>query len=282
MNLEKCQSRSLIALLIIVTAMMMGCGAKEIKSKWLHHPSMIGDAYNDPKQDDGRLFIADGETVIEIFNDEKSLLLRLSTRNHGIHRQLSTAGLTVWFDEAGGKKKRYGLQFPPSGSSQEGQEPPQGYRHHPEEEMEKEDSPARHNRINTGDIKITGPGDPEHGRISVTDSKPYGIHLRTDRVGDYFLYELHVPLIRNAATPYGIALHTTKVIGVGLKSQSLEKPQAETGISSGGGGGRRGGGRQGGGDTAGSLEEGRPDEKGLQEKTKPIDLWLKVHLAAKR
>ena len=284
-----------MALAAAWVAVLVGCGMEEIKSTWLDRQETRGGSHDDPQQSNARHFIAKGEAVLDIFNDEKTLLLQISTRNQNLHRQLSTAGLTVWFDETGGTKKRYGLRFPSGRPSRGKGETQQGNLVDNRVEAGRDVPFSPDERNNTDNIEITGPGENEYSRISSADSKLYGIQYRTEGAGGYFVHELRMPLIRNVAAPYGIARHTPKLIGICLESSQKENSRIDTGITVEGGG-RGGGGPQGGGPRGGDREDGQGPSGGMggpsqggagrgdggqEMRGEPLKLWLKVHLAVK-
>ena len=245
----------------------MGCGEDEIQSRWLDRQITPDRSQNAAQQ-----LIAKDQVSVEVQNDDKSLSLRLSTRNRSLQRQISTAGLTVWLDETGGKKMTYSLRFPPLSPNGQ-QEPVQRDR---EEKSEY-----------AGIIEIIGPGESEFSRMSIEDSLPYGIRYKTGIVGGDFVVEIQLPLIRNAATPYGVTSSKRNVIGIGLVSVQRELSRAGTGDGRGrgGGGGRRGGrgrgvGQASTGVTSDASERGGSRGAG-QESLTPLSQWLKVHLANK-
>lgn len=268
-----------LAIAVALSAVISGCGEEEMKSAWLDRQAVTGGLADDPQQSSVRHFIAKGEAVIDIFNDEKTLVVQISTRNQNLHKQLTMAGLMVWFDETGGKNKRYGLRLPSGGPSPSQGQSQRGNRV-PRRDVAERDAPFDgQDRSNTGNIEITGPGENEFSRISVKDSNQYGIQYRTEGSGGYFVHELRMPLIRGAATPYGIAQQMPTMIGICLEPPQKDNSRVDTGITVGGGG-RGGRGPQGGGTGGPPGGRGRGDMgQGTQEA--PLNLWLKVHLAVK-
>jgi hypothetical protein len=130
-----------------------------------------------------------------------------------------------------------------------------------------------------GELKITGPEQNERSYIAAEDSTQYGLQYSFGYAKGDLVYELGIPLTRNNSTPYGIAVREASIIGIGLETGKIERSQETTG---GGRSGKRGshrGADQGG--ASGGQKDGRGGMAGSQEPMKPIDQWLKVHLAVK-
>src|SRR5260221_386190 len=49
---------------------------------------------------------------IQFLNDGEFLYVRLTASDAGARMQIMRMGLTLWFDSAGGTKKRYGIRYP--------------------------------------------------------------------------------------------------------------------------------------------------------------------------
>jgi len=256
---------SFIVITIVLLSIFVGCDGEKINSIW-RDPKVVSDRIDDDHGWENALhFVAKGDVTIGILNDADALYVRLSTRNHAIQQHLLMAGFTVWFDERGGDNKMYGIRFPL-----------------PSEMEEKSNSPdilSKLSQASQGDIEIMQPGKKEFNRIAAAYSAPYGIQCRLGNMGDNFIYELQIPLVRNNLRPYGIAMSQTRTIGIGFESGKIEQQQ----VAAKGHGGRGShGGRKGhSGGTSGKPEEDTGNNADDREMMKPINTWLKVNLAAK-
>ena len=279
---------------MIITSMgfFIGCGMEEIYSKWCNPVVTIGGIDGGAEWENARHAMDDGNITVGLLNDEKTLFLRLSTRNQAIQRQILAAGLTVWFDGEGDKKKIYGIHFPASGQGSGRSPMLKGDR---DQRDDPDEMSGKLREVAQGELKITGPEQNEHSYIaekcisvsadhryyyfSAEDSTQYGLQYSLGYAKGDLVYELGIPLTRNNSTPYGIAVHKASIIGIGLETGKIERSQETTG---GGRSGKRGshrGADQGG--ASGGQKDGHGGLVGTQEPMKPIDQWLKVHLAVK-
>ena len=275
------QSLLIIAIISVLLGFFIGCGMEEIYSKWCDPVVTIGGIDGGAEWENARHAMDDGNITVGLLNDEKTLFLRLSTRNQAIQRQILAAGLTVWFDGEGGKKKIYGIQFPASGQGS-GRSPMLKRDRDKRDDLDEMSGKLR--EVAQGELKIIGPEQNEHSYIAAEDSTRYGrLQYSLGYTKGDLVYELGIPLTRNDSAPYGIAVRKTSIIGIGLETGKIERSQETMGDGGRGGAGGRGDGNPGGGRNPGGM--GRAPEGsaggygGFQEAGKPIDQWLKVHLA---
>jgi uncharacterized membrane protein YgcG len=280
-----CTPLPLMAVVLILLTMVMGCGMEEMYSVWCDRQITIDGLDEGTEWENALHLVAKGEITVGLLNDKRMLYLRLSTRNQAIQRQVLTAGLTVWFDETGGKEQIYGVHFPlPIQNRRPGLERRPASGRDGVKRMEPPDSPDPFSEISRGDIEITRPGKNEHSMISADHSSPYSIRCRVGNTKGALVYELRVPLIRDENSFHGIAVNKPKIIGIGLVTGEDEQPRQDMGDRGGRGGGGRpggmGGGQEGRGGGMGQPPQGPPgDMGGIRETMKPINQWLKVHLA---
>ena len=228
--------------------------------------------------------VAKGELTVGLLNDEKMLYLRLSTGNQAIQRQVLTAGLTVWFDETGGQEQIYGVHFPfpiENRRRGSGRRPASGRGGTKGIDLSERRDPF--SEISQGEIEIIRPGAHEQSRITADHFSPYGILCHVGSTNDTFVYELRVPLIKDVNSTHGIAVNKPKIIGIGLVAGESEQLRQNAGDRGGGRGGGRGPGGMGGPPEGGRGGLGQPPQGppggDVQEKARPINQWLKVHLA---
>jgi hypothetical protein len=274
-------------LFFIAVALMvpiLGCGMDEMYSAWCDRQVTIDGLDEGAEWENALHLVAKGEITVGLLNDERMLYLRLSTRNQAIQRQVLTTGLTVWFDETGGQDEIYGVRFPlPIQNRRPGLERRPASGRDGAKRMDPSDRPDPFSEMSQGDIEITRPEKNEHSMISADHSSPYGIQCRVGNTKGALVYELRVPLIRDENSFHGIAVNKPKIIGIGLVTGEDEQPRQGMGDRGGRGGGGRPGGMGGGPEGkggGGQPPQGPPGGMGdIQETMKPINQWLKVHLA---
>jgi hypothetical protein len=220
-------------------------------------------------------------------------------------------GLIVWFDVEGGTKKRFGIQYPVGrmggrgargggegwgrgegprpgeggagrGEMGEAGGPPRDGQAPDPEEMWKRAlaDPSLH------EAKLLGPGKDDRHPLQLEAQHP--IQAKIGRAEAMMVYELAVPLAKNAELPVGLGAGPGSVIGIGIETPqrpSVRGPGGEPGGFGGGMGGRGGGmggrggsmGGRGGGMGGPGGERGRGGE--LQ---KLIKAWTTVRLAVQK
>ena len=273
------------SVLIILIIFLTGCGMEELYSTWSDRQVTIDGLDDGTEWENALHSVAKGEITVGLLNDERTLYLRLSTRNQAVQRQVLTAGLTVWFDETGGKEQIYGVHFPlPIQNRRPGSEPRPASGRDGAKRMNSSDMADLFSEISRGEIEITRTRKNEYSMISADQSSPYGIQCRIGNTKGALVYELRVPLIRDENSYHGIAVNKPKIIGIGLVTGEGEQPRQGAGDRGGGRGGGRGpggmgGGLEGRGGGMGQPPQGPPGGMGSIETMKPINQWLRVHLA---
>lgn len=197
---------------------------------WYGHPDPFG---NDP-------------IAVQFLNDGEFLYVRLTASDAAARMQIMRLGMTIWFDPAGGTKKKLGIRYP---VVDQGEGPPSA----PDEA-----TGGRGRRRGGGDgpppeemappkdrVDILGPGKDE--ARSLTREHLPGVDVAIHSEQGTLQYELKVPLARSADRPYAIETAPGETIGVGLETGKLQKPSFGTGRNGGFGGGGGGGGMGGGG-----------------------------------
>ena len=220
-------------------------------------------------------FIEDKDVSIGLLNDDEFLYVSLSS-NDSLRMQVMRTGLTVWFDPEGGTDEWYGINFPTGvqGRMQamqgrrrrggDGDRDPQSRR------PTVDDDPMMY-------IALVGPG--ELGRRRIPIERVTGIEVKIGNDFGRFVYELKVPLPRDADHLFGIGTKAGVVLGVGLETGDM--PGMERGSRGGlGGPGGGGGGRGGGGGGRGGGGGGRGGTGGGGPGTgESLKVWTTVQLA---
>jgi len=223
--------------------------------------------------------------AVQFLNDGEFLYVRLTAYDAAARMQIARLGMTVWFDPAGGTKKKFGVRYPVveqggldsqgrgrggfggfgGGGGRRGDGPP------PEE-----------TGAPTERVDIIGPGKDD--ARSLTRDHLRGLDVAIHNEQGTLQYELKVPLARTADHPYAIETAPGKTIGVGLETGKMAQRSAGMGRGGGGGGGRgRGGGgmggRGGGGGGGGGRSGGR---QGGFEQPKPLKSWATLTIGPAR
>jgi hypothetical protein len=236
---------------------------------------------------------------IGLKNDGQSLYVVLSSSDQSVPSLLMQRGLIVWFDAAGGTKKRFGIRYPviegsgagpgqrraagsgPPGGGQgrePGREPgrPPGAEGPPPEPSGLMFDPAKDGRW--GRLELLGPGKDDR-RSLILEAAP-GIEVRIGRVEGSVVYELKVPLQIDDGHPYAIGAKPGARIGVGLETPEVAKVESPGDVGKPGGrppGGGMGGGGMGGGPPMGGG--GGPGGGRGFEPPKAIKAWATAQLA---
>ena len=271
-NVSTARMLSLAALSVVLMA-MAGCKTEELASTWSDREVRI-DGVNDEWQG-ATTFIEDKDVSIGLLNDDEFLYVSLSS-NDSLRMQVMRTGLTVWFDPEGGTDEWYGINFPTGAQGRmqamqgrrrrggDGDRDPQSRR------PTVDDDPMMY-------IELVGPG--ELGRRRIPIERVTGIEVKIGNDFGRFVYELKVPLPRDADHLFGIGTKAGAVLGVGLETGDMPGMGrgSRGGLGGPGGGlggpGGGGGGRGGGGGGRGGTGGGGP---GTGESLK---VWTTVQLA---
>jgi len=232
-------------------------------------------------------------------NDVRNLYLMIATSDQARRRQMLTSGLAIWFDAEGGKKQRFGIRVPgmmPSfagvgrrgggGGGGGGMRPAPP----PADPADVRSLPAIEY------VEILGPGKDDRRRLELSATK--AIQVARSQDDGTLTLELQVPLQKNDASEFAIGARPGGVIGLGLETPKMERPEGGPpggpgghpggGMGGmGGGGGRGGGGGMGGmGGGMGGMGGGRGGHQGgpggpdgHMERADPLKYWTTVQLA---
>jgi hypothetical protein len=293
-------------------AALAGPATTTIDSAWLDTPIVI-DGLNKEWRDVVRI-ARDVPFSIAVRNDDQRLYLALITTRRDTAMQAFREGLVIWFDVAGGDRRRLGIQYPvgrAAGATRERGQPPAP------------DGLFLGVLSDPGLVRaeIIGPGKDER-RTQVFDPQS-PIQARIGWAEGLWVYELAIPLRRTGEGAVGLGTAPGRVIGVGLETpeRRMVAAPAGSGDSMGGlgGGGMQGGGMggpgggmggpgggmggpgggmggsgggmggpgggmggpggmgMGGGGTGGPEDAG--GNSGTSRQQKRIDIWIKVRLA---
>jgi hypothetical protein len=219
---------------------------------------------------------------LQALNDKDFLYLRMTASDAATRMEIMRLGLTVWFDPAGGDKKKFGIRYPVvehgGGPGSDGQGGQRGRGHHGppgERGGDGMDPPHPADRVD-----ILGPGKDD--ARSLTHQALSGVEVAVREEQGVLQYELKVPLLRSADHPYAIGTEPGKTIGVGLETGKFEQP-SHAGRGGGGFGGMGGRGGMGGHGDGGARGGSRGGGEGRGfEAPKPLKAWATVAIAPAR
>jgi hypothetical protein len=267
-------------------------------SRLYDRPIIIDGVDTGDEWENARNYFEKEKVTVGVVNKPDTVYVRLSTRDLQIQRNLLALGLTLWFNERGGRNKTIGIHFP---IGMQGGGRPMMDRNTPNDRSntpnDRSETPtARGNNqeqlkklldSSQMEVEIIGPGKNERSTVSIIDAQQYGIQCRIGDMQGNLVYELQIPLKRTESCHYGIARKEVSAIGLGLETgkmdfEKMRQQGGERGRSGGmrpgggigggmGGGAGRGGGR--GGSTGGGM-----GSRG-QRMMESLELWLKVRLA---
>jgi len=234
----------------------------------------------------GVLYLEKEKIAVSVQSDSQFLYLCLRP-DRSWFRHAMMAGFTVWFDSTAKSKKILGIRFPI------------GRQGMPMDRPAENSEPGRDRgafmSAAFAEIEIIGPEKGDLNRLPAQNN--YGIIAAVGQDPETPVYELQVPLSKEADKAYRVAAAPGTRISLGLESSKMKRPErgGRTGFRSNGGepggepgepggmgGGRRGGmgGGMHGGMGGGRGGRGPEGMAGRQmEKTDPIKIWIKVDLA---
>ena len=256
----------LLVALSVVAGAIAYAGTSERSSTWRDRDITIDGSDEDWRGQE--LPVQKQHFSLGIANDGEWLYLCLPTKDVGTKAQLGGAGLVVWLDPAGGKKRKFGLHFPvpnppgqpgmrrrPAPESGEGSQapPPEG-----------EAPPVRGQDV----IGVLGPGRNDAQLVPINEAG--GIEARVGVHGDLMVYQLRLPLRRSPEHPYAPEIQPGQSVRLEIETAPLRGGMFPPGPYGIGGAMAQPWGR-GWGITIGGA--------GRTVAVVPIDVTMNVHLA---
>lgn len=251
----------------------------------------------------GATLLPASPVAIGVANDGEFLYVRLRTSDRGAGLQWLYGGLTVWIDPGGKEKKVFGIRYPvgarlpepgsrgrssgrPGEPSSGAERPAPDAGPQARAEGRAQGSLPDPALIVPARVELLGPG-KDDARSLVLEHLPPGVAVGIARVENALVYELKVPLGKSAERPYAIGAAPGALIGLGLETGKIERPEAPGRSGGAMGGGRPpGGGGGGGGMGGGMMGRGRGGAGGgggagndLRDTPKPVKVWTRVQLA---
>ena len=274
--------KRILMMFSFLMVLVMSCGQEELNSS--RPTSRITIDGSGSEWEDALIYLPEENLAFALCNDDSFMYMCMVTSDRNLQMRIMGGGLTVWFDDKGGKAKSVGVRYPVSGPGRRdrGDRPPL-------QEMTKErQEEFRQERMSmaASDLEILGRDDSVLERLPVENNE--NISACFSMENENFVYELAMP-IHNAGAKYALAISPDNKIGVGFeitaaKMRGDRRPEGGDfggghpqggmeGRPGGGGsrGGRMGGGRMGGGRPGGG--------EGGTFSSNPIKVWLKVNMA---
>ena len=233
--------------------------------------------------------------AVGVANDAETLSIAITSTDQAQRRQLVAAGLLVWFDPAGGKKRVLGVRFPGefgNGARPEFGRERQGQGTPPDRQAGAgQEAPAPPTDFRLPPLtwfELRGPKDDDRRRLQ--QNAVSAIAVARDLHEGVLGLELKIPLAKDPATGLGIGVQPGAVLGLGLETPAFERPDTPAPSSDRGGRGGMGGmgggmGGMGRGGMGGGGMGGRPGVPAAAggdrpERAKPIKVWTTVKLAS--
>jgi hypothetical protein len=276
--------KTLSAGALVVETSRDGKAEPGLTSGWRAEPVTV-----DGKPDEWSALVPfeDAHLAVGVSNDDRTLQIAVTSSDQARRRQLVAAGLLVWLDPGGGKKRAVGIRFPGEFAARPRGE---GGEQRPHDRARSGSQPGEPPTLPPLTwFELRGPRDEDVRRLE--QSAVTSIRVARGLNEGMLVLELQIPLAKDPATGFGVGAEPGRVLGLGLETPSLEKadapaPDANRGGhgSSGGGmgggmGGMGGGGMGRGGMGGGRHHEGPNGER--PERAKPLKLWTTVQLAAR-
>ena len=243
---------------------------------------------------------------VSVANDDSHIYVRVRVTDPATMQQVVRGGLFVWFDTRGGEAKAFGVKYPvgtpppnPDADDRGGRgtgrsgggagAPPAGRRSGPPPRGGSgRGAPVTDDLMSLvpNRLEIHGPKDDDIRSLVLAYATGLSVALST--ANNALVYELRVPLKKDADHPFAVGASAGATIGIGVQSLKI----AATGggwlpalgqMSGGGmGGGRPGGGAGGGRPTnAPAREPSSDDEKDRTPPAppRPFAVWHTLTLA---
>jgi hypothetical protein len=262
-------TRVSVLLLILVVVCVTVSAAPALTSRWKTSDQeiKIDGLINDWSE----LLAFDENIAVAAVNDDRNLYLAITARDQQRRRQLLAAGVIVWLDAKGGKKKSWGIRIPGAGFRRPGGRPGSGANGDPDIQR-----PGEQSQPELTYVELLGPGKDDRRRIELSGQSMIaaGAALETD----ILLYELKIPL---TAGPDAFVPVPGRPVGLGIHTPKLERPERgqREGGRGGGMGGRRGGMGGRGGGRGGGGGAGRGMRGAGADGMKELKVWTKLTLA---
>ena len=259
-----------LLLAIFATLCSTACGGGlKVNSQWRDHDIVV-DGMHDEWQGE-MTYVEKKKVAVGFSNDADYLYVSVHTSDRSVERQVMARGLYLWVDPKGGTGHIFGIRFPIGLIEMGGMLRGRGHR----ADLE---SMRENFKKSLANLELTLPGEDEPKLMRVNEAR--GIEVEIGDMQDGLVYEVKIPLRRDAAHPYAVGVESGKSVGVGFETVKFDREQLR-GQGGRGGGGFGGGGRGGGfgGGRSGGRGGGRGSGFSRPQIPDQFKLWAKVKLA---
>jgi hypothetical protein len=280
------------AVRIAAIGVVLSCGAglglawaaEKLQSAW-----RTADIKIDGKNDDwqgGASYLEDQRISVGLLNDAEFLYVSVATSDVDRRSQLA-AGLTLWLDATGKKKRTFGLFVPGVGGEGAGRGGGRyggrGGQMDPDTLADRVNGPVEY-------VEVLGPGKDDRRRADLNQA--FGVEIARGYHDGVIVYEIKIPLTQNGSSSIAVQTAAGRTIGLGLETPKPQQAsqQGREGRGGGGGGGRGGigGGRggmggyggRGGMGRGGGMGGGGGVPGGPLPTPKPLNVWATAQLAS--
>jgi len=175
---------ALCAAITLATVTILGCGEQELYSRYRDREIVIDG--HDTEWEGARYLIDRRSVVFGAMNDGSYLYLRMSTWNPLIKRQINELGMTVWFEAAKNRKRRFAIHYPLPTAPR--------LLHGDSAAVGDSTAVVDSTSVESG-IVILGPGKNERRILSNDEAASRGIIVRTGNDDEHLIYEARIPLV---------------------------------------------------------------------------------------
>jgi hypothetical protein len=248
--------------MLTAVLLLAGCGGMKLESVWSDEAITIDGV---PLEWSGATtWVESPNVTIGVKNDADYLYLCVSSPLRHIATEIAMRGFTVWLDPKGKKRKTFGIRCPigptmGTGDPGEMREMARDHKKFMEMVVERLKGAGKV-------LEILGPDQASSVRLTAGEAP--GIDIALGYHNGRVVYELRVPLRRDAAHPYAIGSDGRGRIGIGLETPEIDREEMMTAMR----------GERGGGPPAGGMPGGR-GPGGPGSMPQPIDIWAKIDLA---
>ena len=208
----------IITAIIMFSILISGCNYYQVESMRKTREIIIDG--NDEDWIDAKYYIKDHDVVFGVMNDNEFLYLCFYPTTNELTRQVLSKGLTLWINNDGKKKKKYGIRFPMG---------LQGFmvKQISEEKVDLiRNKNKKKNRMDpqkiermvksiTKELEIIGPEKDKKKIIKFADLN--GMEIGIDFEIDLLAFELKIPLANNADFTASIGADPTSKIALGFE-----------------------------------------------------------------
>jgi hypothetical protein len=267
---------------IFVTISLWGCGggpAMEVQSQWSDSAVVLDGIANDWAK--FPLEYSEEEKIsLGVRNDSENIYFVLLSRDEQMVRKIQMAGVTLWFDTTGGKKKEFGIRYRGSVALMESLQKESGLPENvpPEQKARFEEM---HSKMR-GMITVLTKGK----EVSMPENDPTGPAAASADQDGTFGYEFRIPIVANDSISHAIGASAGNEISVGLEVGGIDRQTREAMMREGPeGGGPPGGGMPGGGGRRmpgggpGGARPGGGPRGDREQMMKKQEIWISIHLA---